>query len=136
MEGRMRPLDLSLPHDTAATGACKRKLRKFGVDRTGGPGLALVKEEAIGAETAEIERRQRRDSLAQLLQRHGFLDAGQSQMRAEWAAFRLEAQRVQCPIGFRRQGRQVRRSLNARPEYARGVWVGEETQIADVNRDR
>src|ERR1700691_3084331 len=98
MEGRMRPLDLSLPHDTAATGACKRKLRKFGVDRTGGPGLALVKEEAIGAETAEIERRQRRDSLAQLLQPPGFLDAGQSQMRAEWGAFRVEAPGARAPL--------------------------------------
>src|SRR5258708_29768923 len=88
-----------------------------------------------GGERAKIARRVFLDRGAKFLRRPGRLDPRESQMRRKWPLFAGDAQFFRGLVDIGRQGFQIRRSLDPRPENARMLIVGEIAEPAKIESD-
>jgi len=91
--------------------------------------------EARGWERAELRRGERGQAGVQAVERNGFLDPGQREVRRERAGLERHAQAVQYAISLARQLGQAGGRMNAGPENAGRGRVGEEAQTADFDRN-
>src|SRR5260370_5950829 len=88
--------------------------------------------ELIGSQGTKIARRMFGNRRAKLLRRPGRFKPRKRQMRRERPPFARSAKFFRSLFDSRRQNLQIRRSLDARPENARMLFVGEKTHPAKI----
>src|SRR5260370_20058874 len=91
--------------------------------------------ELRGAERSKIARRVFMDRGAKFLRRRRRLEPRERQVRREWPLFTRDAKFFRAVLDIGRQSFQIRRCLEARPEYARMLIVGEEAESAKIECD-
>ncbi len=110
---------------------CEREVRKLRVHGTRGAGLAEIKFEAAEGGAVEVL-----DFLGEVFQTAGLLDAGEGEVRGVGARFGLDAERGEGGVGVLGERGEERVGLDANPEHAGALTVGEEFDLTQLDGDR
>jgi len=96
----------------------------------------VIEEEAVGCETAEIERGQLGDGLQQGRLLPWSFDARQGQVRRVRTLFFGDAERCERGFGFADEVRETGVCVDPGPENSGRMWVWEKAELFDRNGNR
>src|ERR1700733_1500254 len=109
-------------------GGLERVLRKFGVNGAGRTRLAAEQIKPIDFEGTEFHGFKLCDGAAQSLQRGWFLDARESEVRAECPVLRRDPEGRQAQVNIFHQGGQRVSAVEPGPKHARMMGIGKPSE--------